>query len=112
MQSLTDLALGYRAIEDPGFAVDPMPHIEAARKAEQGRETHDLLDALIAANAEGRLNDYELRNLLIFLFAAGFDTSKNQLTFIMHVMLRLRISDVASYLWAPLRCKFGILHYA
>lgn len=88
MQSLTDLALGYLAIEDPGFAVDPMPHIEAARKAEQGRETHDLLDALIAANAEGRLNDYELRNLLIFLFAAGFDTSKNQLTFIMHVMLR------------------------
>jgi cytochrome P450 len=59
-----------------------------ARKAERGRETHDLLDALIAGNAEGRLNDYELRNLLIFLFAAGYDTSKNMLTLIMHVMLQ------------------------
>jgi cytochrome P450 len=59
-----------------------------ARKAQRGRETRDLLDALIAANAESRLNDYELRNLLIFIFAAGYDTSKNVLTLIMHVMLQ------------------------
>ena len=59
-----------------------------ARIAERRRESRDLLDALIAASTEGRLNDYELRNLLVFLFAAGYDTSKNMLTLVMHVMLR------------------------
>ncbi|MGB8366638.1 MAG: cytochrome P450 [Rhizomicrobium sp.] len=59
-----------------------------ARKAANSGGSEDLLDALIAANTEGRLNDYELRNLLIFLFAAGYDTSKNMLTLIMHVMLQ------------------------
>jgi cytochrome P450 len=59
-----------------------------ARNARGAGQTHDLLDAMIAGNAEGRLNDYELRNLLIFLFAAGYDTSKNMLTLIMHVMLQ------------------------
>lgn len=59
-----------------------------ARKAERGRETRDLLDALLTAGAEDRLSEYELRNLLVFLFAAGYDTSKNMLTLIMHVMLR------------------------
>jgi cytochrome P450 len=59
-----------------------------ARKAERDRETRDLLDAMIAACTEDRLNEYELRNLLVFLFAAGYDTSKNMLTLIMHVMLR------------------------
>jgi cytochrome P450 len=47
----------------------------------------DLLDDLIAANTSGRLNDVELRQMLIFLFGAGYDTSKNQLTLIMRQML-------------------------
>src|SRR5205807_5457447 len=40
----------------------------------------DLLDDLISANTAGRLSDVELRQMLIFLFGAGYDTSKNQLT--------------------------------
>jgi cytochrome P450 len=47
----------------------------------------DLLDALIAANTSGALNDEELRIMLLFLFAAGYDTSKNLLTLIMHSMI-------------------------
>jgi cytochrome P450 len=47
----------------------------------------DLLEDLIAANTSGVLNDVELRQMLIFLFGAGYDTSKNQLTLIMRQML-------------------------
>jgi len=58
---------------------------------ERGRggdaDNGDLLDALIAANTLGRISDYELSNLLVFLFGAGYDTSKNMLTLIMHLML-------------------------
>ncbi len=48
----------------------------------------DLLDELLAANHSGKLTDYELRNLLVFVFAAGYDTSKNMLTFAMYEMLQ------------------------
>lgn len=48
----------------------------------------DLLDDLIAANTAGTLNDVELRQMLIFLFAAGYDTSKNLLTLLMHSMIK------------------------
>jgi cytochrome P450 len=48
----------------------------------------DLLDDMIAAKTEGRLNDKELRQMLIFLFAAGYDTSKNLLTLLMHSMIQ------------------------
>ena len=48
----------------------------------------DLLDDLIAANSAGNLSDVELRQMLIFLFAAGYDTSKNLLTLLMHSMIR------------------------
>ncbi len=59
-----------------------------AGKQRRGKDTApDLLDELMDAVAQGRLSDYELRNLLIFLFAAGYDTSKNMLTLIMHEML-------------------------
>ncbi len=50
-------------------------------------ENGDLLDALIAANTRGLISDYELSNLLVFLFGAGYDTSKNMLTLIMYLML-------------------------
>jgi cytochrome P450 len=43
-------------------------------------ETPDLLDLLMRTNAEGGLTDRELADLLIFLFVAGYDTSKNMLT--------------------------------
>lgn len=47
----------------------------------------DLLDRLLEANSEGGMSDEELYNLLIFLFGAGYDTSKNVLTLIMHMLL-------------------------
>ncbi len=80
--------------------VDDMEKIEAAYQtlwrfvdeliAERGPGGGhgDLLDDLIAANTEGRLTDKELRQMLIFLFAAGYDTSKNLLTLLMHSMIQ------------------------
>ncbi|CAN7274440.1 cytochrome P450 [Phenylobacterium sp. LjRoot219] len=47
----------------------------------------DLLDALVEASDAGDLSDDELYNLLVFLFVAGYDTSKNVLTLIMHVLM-------------------------
>lgn len=50
-------------------------------------ETGDLLDTMIAANAGGRLSDVELRQLLILIFAAGYDTTKNLLILLMRSLL-------------------------
>jgi len=47
----------------------------------------DLLDALIGAAREGQINSTELRDLLLFLFVAGYDTSKNELSQIMNILL-------------------------
>ena len=79
--------------------VEDMPRIEAAyqvlwrfvdeliaeRAAEGARG--DLLDDLIAANAAGQMTDKELRQMLVFLFGAGYDTSKNLLTLLMDTMI-------------------------
>jgi cytochrome P450 len=58
--------------------------------AERGPNgTHgDLLDDLIAARTAGALSEVELRHMLIFLFGAGYDTSKNLLSLILHSMLQ------------------------
>lgn len=88
-------------VQGASYGLDPsrMPEIEAsftvlwdfvdALIAERGPNGghDDLLDALIAANTSGGLSDVELRHMLIFLFGAGYDTSKNLLTLIMHTML-------------------------
>ncbi|MGE3691029.1 MAG: cytochrome P450 [Novosphingobium sp.] len=47
----------------------------------------DLLDLLLAAQDGGDLSDRELGDVLIFLFVAGYDTSKNMLTLIMRQLL-------------------------
>ncbi|TAL01496.1 MAG: cytochrome P450 [Rhodospirillaceae bacterium] len=78
-----------------------MPELEAAynqawgfadqlviERQTRGSSGEDLLDVMIAAKAAGQLNEQELRDMLVFLFVAGFDTSKNALTLIMHSMLR------------------------
>ena len=57
------------------------------RAGERPNAEPDLLDALIAANDSGDLTTIEMDNLLIFLFVAGYDTSKNVLTFIMYELL-------------------------
>jgi cytochrome P450 len=62
-------------------------HIAARRAGKRlGSET-DLLDLLLKARADETLSEEELANLLIFLFAAGYDTSKNVITMIMHAMI-------------------------
>ncbi len=65
--------------------------VDGVSEGTQGRADHpgepDLLDALIAAESEGTVDATELRDLLLFLFVAGYDTSKNQLAHIMNFML-------------------------
>ncbi|MCW1428700.1 cytochrome P450 [Novosphingobium sp. JCM 18896] len=64
----------------------------AERRAEsrEGMEP-DLLDVLLRSQGgeakEGRLTDRELADLLIFLFVAGYDTSKNMLTLTLRLLL-------------------------
>jgi cytochrome P450 len=48
----------------------------------------DLLDILLRAQDEGGLTDRELADILIFLFVAGYDTSKNVLTLTMYELLQ------------------------
>jgi cytochrome P450 len=47
----------------------------------------DLLDDLLEVHSEGGLSERELYDLLIFLFVAGYDTSKNVLTMMMNLLL-------------------------
>jgi cytochrome P450 len=51
------------------------------------RDDDLLLDALIEAKRSGALTGDELRDVLITLLLAGFDTSKNELTLTMHALL-------------------------
>lgn len=46
-----------------------------------------LLDALIAAHRAGQLDATELRFMLLTVAVAGYDTSKNQLSVTMHLLL-------------------------
>jgi cytochrome P450 len=48
----------------------------------------DLLDLLIDTEASGRVNERQLVDLIIFLFVAGYDTSKNVLTYTMWTLLQ------------------------
>lgn len=47
----------------------------------------DLLDTMIAARSSGQVTDKELHQLLILMFAAGYDTTKNLLILLMRSML-------------------------
>ena len=95
--SLEALGLSFNMI--PGFLPqlekacevleDALASLIADRRA--GRRLNagaDLLDPLLEARDSGGLSEGELQSLLIFLFVAGYDTSKNVLTFIMHDMLQ------------------------
>jgi cytochrome P450 len=58
------------------------------RMADRGRnEQPDLLDVLIEASEEGGISRRQLTDLLIFLYAAGYDTSKNVMTYLMHTLM-------------------------
>lgn len=90
-------ALGLSVCMDPAF----LPQLEDAtvvledfvdqfvadrRSGKRMSEEEDLLDAMLAAQEEGGLSDAELQNILIFLFVAGYDTSKNILTIMMSLL--------------------------
>jgi cytochrome P450 len=83
------------------FAPDAKPYFmkgwdvlwEFADSTIRARETSGeidpdaLLDTLLAAKHAGELDDTELRFMLILLLIAGYDTSKNQLTVTMNLLL-------------------------
>jgi cytochrome P450 len=53
----------------------------------QTGDDKDLLDLLINVRREGGISQEELISLLIFLFIAGYDTSKNIMTMMMHELI-------------------------
>jgi len=57
------------------------------RAGKRLKEESDLLDTLIAARDSGGLSDQEMNSFLIFLFVAGYDTSKNVLTMMMDQLI-------------------------
>ncbi len=61
--------------------------VSKRRAAPHDGADEDLLDILIRTQDLGGLSDRELYDLLIFLFVAGYDTSKNALTLTMSVLL-------------------------
>ncbi len=66
-----------------GFAED----LVAKRREEGPLAEHDVLDVLISAEDEATLSHTEVIDLILFMFAGGYDTSKNQLGHIMNFML-------------------------
>lgn len=67
-----------------GFGQGLVAERRAGNRLRPGR---DLLDDLLEAVDNGGLAERELYDLLVFLFVAGFDTSKNMLTLIMDRMI-------------------------
>lgn len=61
----------------------------AVREREAGGlfDEDSLLDSLIAAKNRGELDETELRFMVLTVFVAGYDTSKNQLTVAMKLLL-------------------------
>ncbi len=57
------------------------------RKEDRTGKEPDLLDLLLKAHASGGLSDRELSDVLIFLFVAGYDTSKNMMTLTMRLLM-------------------------
>ena len=57
--------------------------VERVAQGEKG----DLLDTMIAARSSGQITDKELHQLLILMFAAGYDTTKNLLILLMRSLL-------------------------
>jgi cytochrome P450 len=65
------------------FVVD----LVAERRAYPHASEEDLLDMLIAIHDRGELTELELTEMLIFLFVAGYDTSKNMTTLVMNLLI-------------------------
>ena len=61
--------------------------IIADRRANPHETEEDLLDLLINTGDDGNVTHRQLADLIIFFFLAGYDTSKNVLTYIMYTLL-------------------------
>jgi cytochrome P450 len=61
--------------------------IIAERRASPHETQEDLLDLLINTGDEGNVTHRQLADLIMFFFLAGYDTSKNVLTYIMYTLL-------------------------
>jgi cytochrome P450 len=61
--------------------------IIAERRANPHATQEDLLDLLINTSDDGNVTAQQLADLIVFFFLAGYDTSKNVLTFIMYTLL-------------------------
>jgi cytochrome P450 len=59
----------------------------ADRRAKPHETVEDLLDLLIVVGDEGKVSHRQLVDLIIFFFIAGYDTSKNVLTYTMYTLL-------------------------
>jgi cytochrome P450 len=61
----------------------------AQRRANPSPEgAQDLLDILIEAGDSGGINPRQLADAIMFFFIAGYDTSKNVLTYLMYLMIQ------------------------
>jgi len=78
------------ALQQAIAVLDEFVHRLIAERRAPGRPVKepDLLDVLLQAQETGGLTDRELADLLILLFAAGYDTTKNQLTLAMHQLVQ------------------------
>jgi cytochrome P450 len=59
----------------------------ADRRANPNTEEQDLLDLLINTSDSGNVSNRQLVDLIMFFFIAGYDTSKNVLTYTMYTLL-------------------------
>jgi cytochrome P450 len=67
---------------------DSIGQVVADRRAgERQGEEEDMLDILLATRAQGGMTEDELLSLLVMMFVAGYDTSKNALTMMMDVLI-------------------------
>lgn len=66
---------------------DYVQKIIAERRANPHETQQDLLDLLIATGDEGKVSHRQLADLIMFFFLAGYDTSKNVLTYMMYTLL-------------------------
>ncbi len=67
--------------------IDYVDTIIADRRANPHDREEDLLDLLIETSDNGNVTAQQLADLIVFFFLAGYDTSKNVLTYIMYTLL-------------------------
>ena len=79
---LPELQRGTQLLEDTAREV-----IAARRECQRSSSEEDLLDIVLEVRARGEISEYELVNLLVFMFVGGYDTSKNVITLIMYTLL-------------------------